>query len=526
MRIQHLLFFAAIAILGSSCKNFNPFKRKPEQSAATGWNYNDRDQGGFNVAKAKDIKAGPNLVFVQGGTFVMGSTQEDVMADWNNVPKRVTVNSFFIDKTEMANVHYREYMFWLNRVFDPEADPANLAIVAAAYPDTLVWRSELGYNEPYVEFYFRHPSFNYYPVVGVTWKQAHDFCLWRTDRVNELALVEAGYINENELRTLSGKGQDAFNTKAYLLGMVTPPPGDAARSKRNPLLDANGRPRTTVTFEDGIMSPDYRLPTEAEWEYAALAYIANNPNPRRGRGSKKDGEELVANKQVYSWNNNFNGLRDNRRGSYQGEMLANFKRGAGDLMGIAGGLNDRAALPAPVESYYPNGFGIYNMSGNVNEWVADVYRPMTYEVGDDFNYYRGNVFTTLKVVDSASADPMTRYERDSLGRPLYVQEDDSVLAQRRNYQRSYAIDYLDGDSLSGASYGYGITTLVSDKSRVIKGGSWLDMPYWLSPGTRRHLEEDQSSSTVGFRCAMTYFGPPEGNGTRSGNYFSRKRTRR
>lgn len=525
MKITNLLVLAGVVAMGTSCKEGGLFSKKHDKSGATGWNYNDKNQGGFNVAKAKDIKAGPGLVFVQGGTFVMGATEEDVMADWNNVPKRITVNSFFIDRTEVANVHYREYLFWLNRVFDPEADPANLPIVNGAYPDTLVWRSELAFNEPYVEYYFRHPSFNYYPVVGVSWKQAYDYCLWRTDRVNELALIQGGFINKNEMKTMQGKGSDAFNTKAYLLGLTTPPPGAAAKSKKNPLTDPNGRPRTQVTVEDGIMSPEYRLPTEAEWEYAALAYIAQNPQPRRKEKSKR-GEELVANKQIYSWNNNFNGLRDNRRGSWQGEMLANFKRGAGDLMGVAGGLNDRAATPAPVESFFPNGFGLYNMSGNVSEWVADVYRPSTYEVGDDFNYYRGNVFKKLYVADPTTGDPATRYEKDSTGRVKMINENNADLAKRRNYNKYYAIDYMDGDSLSGASYGYGRTTLISDQSRVIKGGSWLDMPYWLSPGNRRFLEEDQSTSTIGFRCAMTYFGSPEGNRTRSGNYWSTKRQRR
>jgi formylglycine-generating enzyme required for sulfatase activity len=90
---------------------------------------------------------------------------------------------------------------------------------------------------------------------------------------------------------------------------------------------------------------------------------------------------------------------------------------------------------------------------------------------------------------------------------------DEESKNRRNYQKGKVINYLDGDSLiTGVNYGsdsvemnkregrgYGISTLISDKSRVIKGGSWNDRAYWLSPGTRRFLEEDQSSSTVGFR---------------------------
>jgi len=524
MKLVKPILFIAILTGMVSCKDSKIFGKKHAKSSATGWNYNDKNQGGFNVAKAKDIKAGPGLVFVQGGTFVMGATQEDVMGDWNNVPKRITVNSFFMDKSEVSNLHYREYLYWLNQVFDPQADPTFQAIVDAAYPDTLVWREELANNEPYVEYYFRHPSFNNYPVVGVNWQQAHDYALWRTDRVNELELVNGGYINKNEIKTLNGKGADAFNTKAYLLGLTTPPPGAAAKSKKNPLTQPNGRPRTQVTFEDGIMTPDYRLPTEAEWEYAALAYVTQNPQPRRKE--KQRGEEVVLNKQVYSWSNNYNGLRETRRGSWQGEMLANFKRGSGDLMGVAGGLNDRSAVPAPVESFYPNGFGLFNMSGNVSEWVADVYRPLTFEVGEDFNYYRGNVFKKYYVKDSTTNNPADRFEKDSTGKVKMVREDDEDLKLRRNYNKSYAINYLDGDSLSNASYGYGITTLISDKSRVIKGGSWQDRPYWLSPGTRRHLEEDQASSTVGFRCAMTYFGAPEGNRTKTGNHWPTKRQRR
>ncbi len=97
---------------------------------------------------------------------------------------------------------------------------------------------------------------------------------------------------------------------------------------------------------------------------------------------------------------------------------------------------------------------------------------------------------------------------------------------RRNYQRGNVINFLDGDTLSQASYGYGATTLVSDKSRVFKGGSWNDRAYWLSPGTRRFLEEDQALSTLGFRCAMDRMGSPEGNGRKVGQQFPTKRQKR
>ncbi len=205
MNLKNLAILASCATLIASCH------KKPEQSTVTGWNYNDKNMGGYQVAKEKEERTGPGLVFVQGGTFTMGATEEDVMSDWNNVPRRVTVNSFYIDKTEVANIHYREYMYWLNTVFDGDEYKS---LREGALPDTLVWRSQLAYNEPLVEYYFRHPSYNYYPVVGVNWKQAHDFCLWRTDRVNEKALMDKGFINANSLKNLQGLGQENFNTKA------------------------------------------------------------------------------------------------------------------------------------------------------------------------------------------------------------------------------------------------------------------------------------------------------------------------
>lgn len=513
MNLKNLLILLSCTAVVTSCKNGSLFKKKPETSSVTGWNYNDREMGGFQVATAAEQHTGPGLVFVQGGTFTMGATEEDVMGDWNNVPTRKTVNSFYIDRSEVANVHYREYLYWINNVFDGDE---YLEVRQNALPDTLVWRNELAYNEPMVEYYFRHPSYNMYPVVGVTWRQAYDFCLWRSDRVNEKALIDLGYINKNSLRNISGQAAESFNTKSYLLGLTTPTAGDAARSKKNPLKNPNGSPRTNVTFEDGILLPNYRLATEAEWEYAALGLIGQNPNPSRKEG--KRGDELITNKQVYSWSVNANGLRDPRKGANKGNFLANFKRGNGDNMGVAGGLNDRAVYTAPVDSYYPNAFGLYNMSGNVSEWVFDVYRPMTAIDGDDVSPVRGNYFENyVKNQDG-------EFEKDSLGRVVKVYATDEESKNRRNYQKANVINYLDGDSLvAGVGYGYGQTTLISDKSRVIKGGSWNDRAYWLSPGTRRFLEEDQASATVGFRCAMDRVGSPEGNGRGTGIKYQERR---
>ena len=517
MRVKNLVILLSCVVLIASCKGKGLFKKKSAQSEVTGWNYNDKKMGGYQVAKTKEQGLGPGLVFVQGGTFTMGQTEEDVMSNWDNIPRRVSVPSFYIDRTEVANVHYREYLYWLNRVFDP-SDPVNLPIIEAAMPDTLVWRSELSYNEPLVEFYFRHPGFNDYPVVGVTWRQATDFALWRSDRVNEGILLKKGYINQQGLQ--GQQGSNNFTTKSYLLDLYQTAPGKTATSKKNPLQTAQGQPRTKVSMEDGLLLPDYRLPFEAEWEYAAYGLINQNPRPSTKEG--KRGEELQSNKQIYPWSQNVSGLRDTRHGSWQGQFLANFKRGSGDNAGVAGGLNDRAFYTAEVKSFYPNGFGIYNMAGNVSEWVQDVYRPMSSLDYDDMPApFRGNKF--MKLYKNADGEAEIN---DTTGRVRMTPVTDAESRNRRNYQRGNVINFLDGDTLSQATYGYGMTTLVSDKSRVYKGGSWNDRAYWLSPGTRRFLEEDQSLSTLGFRCAMDRMGSPEGNKRKTGQFFPTKRQKR
>ncbi|MCK4466309.1 MAG: SUMF1/EgtB/PvdO family nonheme iron enzyme, partial [Bacteroidales bacterium] len=178
-------------------------------SQTTGWKYNDPDYGGFEVIHAYEQTTGPGLILIEGGTFTMGRVEQDITYDWNNVPRRVTVSSFYLDETEVRNLDYREYLYWIRRVFTSYPE-----VYRKALPDTLVWRSPLAYNEPYVQYYFRHPSYNEYPVVGVTWLQANDYCLWRTDRVNEGILMGEGILNLDP----NQQDDNNFNTEAYLVG--------------------------------------------------------------------------------------------------------------------------------------------------------------------------------------------------------------------------------------------------------------------------------------------------------------------
>lgn len=469
------IFMLSLAAIAASCNT------KPK-SPTTGWSYNDKKNGGFEVSPIAEQYTGPGLVFIEGGSFVMGNYESDLTQEFDNMERRVTVSSFYMDETEVRNIDWLEYLYWIQRVYKDYPE-----VYRRALPDTLVWRSPLAFNEPYTLYYLRHPAYQDYPVVGVNWVQANEFSAWRTDRVNEQELVNRGILKINP----SQLNEDNFNTEAYLLGQY-----EGLVKKNLPNLNPNATEKTRpVKLTDGYLLPDYRLPTEAEWEYAAYALRGNSFF------------ENVNSRRIYPWN----GLstRDPEERS-QGLMLANFKRGRGDNMGVAGFLNDNADVTAPVKSYLPNDFGLYCMAGNVNEWVADVYRPLSYEDMSDFNSFRGNVYKKLqKDADGNLA------EKDSLGRMKRIADFDK---------------YANPDKMSEkddeAQYDYGKASLVNNKARIFKGGSWNDRAYWLTPGSRRYLDEEKSTADIGFRCAMVRLGSPDGISQRKAKPESNAKVRR
>lgn len=471
-----LILIAGLAALAACSK---------PTSRTTGWEYNNPKNGGFEVVPYKEPITGPGLVFIEGGTFTMGRISDDPMYEWNNIPRRITVPSFYMDETEVANIDYVEYLYWLNRVFGTNYPE----VYRKALPDTLVWRERLAYNEPLVETYLRHPAYRNYPVVGVTWEQANDYCMWRTDRVNEQILVNRGILDLDP----DQKDQNNFNTEAYLAGQYK---GLVNKPLRD--LNPNGTGERSVRLEDGILLPKYRLPTEAEWEFAAYGLLGNTHFER------------IVERRIYPWNGTVLRTDDKK---YYGAFVANFKRGRGDYMGVAGNLNDGSDIPQDVGSLWPNDYGLYNMAGNVAEWVLDVYRPLSFEDMSDYAPYRGNVFKT-KVTDAEGY----LVPKDSLGRLKYRDVTEEEAMSRFNYRKANNINYLDGDysSLIGVDWGqpaddpntttkmyeYGVSSLVSDKARVYKGGSWKDGAFYMSPAARRYLDQDKSTNFIGFRCAM------------------------
>jgi len=212
--------------------------------------------------------------------------------------------------------------------------------------------------------------------------------------------------------------------------------------------------------------------------------------------------------------------------------MANFVRGRGDMMGMAGALNDGAAITAPVYSYFPNAFGLYNMAGNVNEWVYDVYRPLSYEDMQEYNPFRGNVYVSPVFEESTVNDGAVRVPRiDSLGRVVFEIPVD-LETDPREYAKHDVRNYRDGDPRSSIHRDKwkaamdpaaatrmlydpdpesDVTSLlvsrISNETRVYKGGSWKDRPYWLNPSMRRWIDQKERRNDIGFRCAMPKVGP-------------------
>ena len=272
-------------------------------------------------------------------------------------------------------------------------------------------------------------------------------------------------------------------------------------------------------MSDGILLPNYRLPTEAEWEFAAYGITS------------EEGMENYDERRIFPWDGS---QTRNPSRQARGKIMANFSRGRGDMMGVSGDLNDKANITAPVNAFWPNEFGLYNMAGNVNEWTMDVYRQASSDEYSEYNPFRGNVYVA-PVKDSAGV-----YQLDSLGRLAYdvPVSKDSVAAYNkldvRNYKDGDAQSQVDPnkwkevinadeatrrlydpDAANEADPEKYLATQISNTTRVYKGGSWKDRSYWLNPATRRYKEQTESSNDIGFRCAVDRVGSDKGNNNKS-----------
>lgn len=387
---------------------------------------NDGQLHGVAPSSKWTLPKPPGMVYVPSGTFHMGPSDEDINYAYTARNKQVSISGFWMDATEITNNEYRQFTNWVrdsiaakemgfikqgkdgneyidwtkaktikwgdkatlekidkliftpdNRIFGKkEIDPSKLVYHSETfdykeasrrenadaqrskfivkkdvmiYPDTLCWVRDFSYayNEPMSKKYYSHPAFGNYPVVGVNWKQATAFCEWRTLLLNSF---------------LSSKN------------------------------------RTTES--------DFRLPTEAQWEYAARGGRSQSP---------------------YPWGGPY--LRNKK-----GCLLANFKPGRGNYPEDGGFYTVRA------DAYWPNDFGLYNMSGNVAEWTSSLF----YEGGYSFQH---------------DMNPDIRWNAKDSDPPRM-------------------------------------------KRKVIRGGSWKDVGYFLQTSTRSYEYQDTSKSYIGFRCVI------------------------
>jgi gliding motility-associated lipoprotein GldK len=422
MKMRNLLLnlgmLAAVSVLAVSCGKLGKSKSKGLP--------NDGQLHGVSLGTAYSMPKPPGMVYVPQGTFHMGPSDEDISYSFTARNRQISINGFWMDATEITNNEYRQFVWSVrdsiaatilnykkpggdgveiidqkkaatikwndpkileqlnamivtpdNRILgkkELDADklvyrsetfdykeaskrenagkPRSQFIVKRdikIYPDTLVWIRDFSYsyNEPMSKRYFSHPSFGNYPVVGVSWKQATAFCEWRTNYLNSF-------------------------------------------------LESKKR----------IAESDFRLPTEAEWEYAA----------RGGRSQAP-----------YPWGGYY--LRNKK-----GCLLANFKPGRGNYPEDGGFYTVRA------DAYWPNDFGLYNMSGNVAEWTSSLYYEGAYNFQHDMN-------------------PDIRWNAKDSDPPRM-------------------------------------------KRKVIRGGSWKDVGYFLQTGARNYEYQDTAKSYIGFRCVI------------------------
>ncbi len=397
------------------------------------------------------------MAYIPLGSFTMGAGEEDEAYALTSQPRTVTIAAFYMDETEITNNEYRQFVYWVRdsiarvllgdmnpeeylieedrktgEFFDPpflnwdtridwdgEEERDILAemylpeheryfrkkefdtrkfnyeyywvdLQAAAkkdfsqegnveagalnnrpqglqdrsvyvrkevvnvYPDTLVWLYDYSYsfNEPLTQKYFWHPAYDNYPVVGVNWRQAKAFCVWRTQLKNSFLA--------------SKKGDASIH--------------------------------------------DYRLPTEAEWEWAARGGHDFNPYPWGGPYTRND----------------------------KGCFLGNYKPLRGNY------TDDGGATPIIVAHYPPNDWGLYDMSGNVAEWTSDAFDESSYNFTWDLN-------------------PHYQYNADINDPPVL-------------------------------------------KRKVVRGGSWKDVGYYLQVTSRTYEYQDTAKSYIGFRCVQPYLG--------------------
>lgn len=255
--------------------------------------------------------------------YLPSGTLNFVPSDSDYDPKKpsfISVKGFYLCAYEISNFNYAEYLYYLKRTDE--------AAYQIARPDTLVWKHKLTYCEPYVEYYFQHPAYRDYPMVGLTHAQCEKFCEWLTKIYNE-----------------------------------------------NP--------------ERKHKKVRYRLPTKNEWYYASVCKADEKKSRKKETDEKRVynsydalfpwGTFFLQNTEGL-WLANFKPISQSSIQTIEGTFIVDGKEiknrfyignARAENMGVAGNLMDASDVTAPVFSYWPNSMGFYNLAGNVEEFVAE-----------------------------------------------------------------------------------------------------------------------------------------------------------
>jgi formylglycine-generating enzyme required for sulfatase activity len=312
------------------------------------------------------------------------------------------------------------------------------------FPDEAIWFKDLNNSQVdiLVENYFTQEPFDDYPVVGVSWKQARAFAAWRSHTNNEYADIaeylkyyRLQYSLPSEAQWVYAAGKDIKNSNEPVAEPEPEPgptPADtAATTAAAPVLDSAGNPiaaepaastdTVTVASADGIPTSTEDGETKKE-------------KKKKKKKKKSEEEEEETPDEIVMAKSEKDGpaLVDRDR---DGNLLVNFKQDEGDYS------VDGSNFTLPVMSYAPNEFGVYNMVGNVSEWVLDAYSPSSFAFVSDIN-------------------PVLLYDADP----------------------------KDADAM---------------KRKVIRGGSFISNAKALSPFTRDFELQDNVHCYIGFRCVMS-----------------------
>ncbi len=282
--------------------------------------------------------------------------------------KETKIESFYISATEVTNL---EWWFFYKAMVEKHGE---ISAREKYYPDTLVWVKEIGYSyhEPYTSNYFHSEKYNDYPIVGINWNQAQEYCQWLTIRINEF---------------LESEGID--------------------------------------------LKLKFRLPSNPEWEYAATCIADKSDN-----------------RHLYGWPHHLKWHEDNYLANY-GNVI--------DVNGIQ--LKDLASdghfYTAPVGSYAPNKFGLYDMSGNVSEWLTDGLTQI--DIESQLESFR------LKNLSDTS---------------YYIQK------------------YIERGKRD-------IELVSKGDIKIVKGGSWNNSIIYMMAGNREGYDKNTKSSRIGFRTVVS-----------------------